>query len=444
MSSSTLNTPPEVLEVTRRLQRQGALAFVVGGAIRDRRLGREIRDWDVATSADPSLVSMLFERVIPTGIRHGTVTVHLGLQSVEVSVFRGSSLREDLAHRDFTIDAMAYDPAEGRIIDLFGGLRDLESRLLRAVGEPEERFQEDPLRTVRAIRMASELGFRIQTRTLRAIAPHARGLRRIALERVRDEMVRLLLVASPSRPLELMRRTGLLAEVLPELLEGYRKRQGPPWGRYTILKHAIQTVDHLPPRSALRWAGLLHDVAKPRTRRRIVGRWEYPGHEEMSARMAEVILSRLRFSRKEIHSVAHMIRHHDVPDHPGVIVADARRFVLRVGTEWANELLLLRRADRLASGPHVADLRGWRELRSRVRRVIREGDQRLRPVLTGKDVMKILGISQGHRVGEILRDMQDWVIRRPSRNRPEILARWLKERQTGEGASPSLPGSCEG
>ncbi|RLB26874.1 MAG: hypothetical protein DRG71_01095, partial [Deltaproteobacteria bacterium] len=231
--------------VLERLRQRGHLAFIVGGAIRDELLGRSHEDWDIATSASPSQIQDIFSDTRQFQLKHETVTLIIDTHKVEVTTFRGKyaySLQEDLSRRDFTIDAMAFDPAEKRLIDPFGGQEDLAKRRIKAVVNPEDRFNEDPVRLLRAVRLATELGFGVDLETLTAIQKMAGSLAKVAKERIRDEMVKILVAQRPSSGLHLLRRTGLLGVIIPELLEGYLKRQN-RYHRYTILKHIMVTVD---------------------------------------------------------------------------------------------------------------------------------------------------------------------------------------------------------
>jgi len=282
-----------VFNISKRLLKNGYQAFIVGGAIRDSLLGCQVKDWDVATNAMPDRIRDLFPEMTSFNLKHGTVTLVFRGRHFEVTTFRGTegfSLRieEDLAHRDFTFNAMAYDIANKQIIDLFGGQRDIEGKVVRAVLNPIERFDEDPLRMMRAIRFSLELGYTIDTETFIAINSMAEAIDSVAKERIRDELLKILMVKKPSAGFHLMRKSGLLKGILPELAEGYRKRQN-NYHKYTIYRHIMETVDSIKGDPVLRLSALFHDIAKPRVRKKINGRWRFFGHATASAELTQVL-----------------------------------------------------------------------------------------------------------------------------------------------------------
>ncbi len=402
--------PPEVLRIAGKLQAGGFEAYVAGGAVRDLLLGQPASDWDVATDARPEEVQQLFGHVVPTGIKHGTVTLVRGDAHYEITTYRtgrqgrfSRSLEEDLAYRDFTFNAMACDPLENRLVDPFEGAADLRRGVVRAVGSADGRFAEDPLRILRAVRFAALFRFRLQTGTAESIPRHLAAFRRVAPERVREELFRLLLAPRPSEGLELMRRTGLMAEVLPELLEGWRRRQN-HYHRYTIYRHIMVCTDAVPAELDLRLAALLHDVAKPRVRQKIGGIFRFYNHEQASARLAREILGRFRCSRARVERVTHLIKHHMFHYQPDWKDAAVRRLVRRVGVEHLDDLFELRRADVKAHGMPTDDIELLEELSGRISRLIREkpplvvGDLQV----SGRDVMRVTGLTQGAEVGRLL------------------------------------------
>jgi tRNA nucleotidyltransferase (CCA-adding enzyme) len=419
---------PSVLEISRRLTRDGYQAFLVGGAIRDFLLGFQAKDWDLATDATPEIIRDLFPTTTSFHLKHGTITLVIGGRHFEVTTFRGpeggigSSIEEDLAHRDFTINAMAYDLMGGRIIDPFGGAEDIRRKVIRAVLNPIERFQEDPLRMMRAIRFSQELGYSIDPETLRAITSFSHAVKGVAAERIRDELVRLLMATRPSVGFNLMRKTGLLAVILPELTEGYRKRQN-DFHKYTIYRHIMETVDAIERDPVLRLSALFHDIAKPRVREKIEGRWRFFSHAQASAELTRQIMRRLRFSNELTARVSIVVNHHMFDYKKGLSDKAIRRFIRRVGAEHVDELICLRKADDIAHG-WGGDYGGQIEEFSRRVHAQMEGSPALTIAdlaLNGHDVMAITGLPPGPRVGQILNKLLEAVIENPEHNQKRKL-----------------------
>ncbi len=410
-----IQPPAQVLELLLRLAKAGHEAFLVGGALRDVLLGRSVQDWDIATSASPSEVCALFPKVILTGARHGTVTVRLDGLNIEVTTFRGNSLMEDLSHRDFTMDAMAYDPHTCSLLDPHNGRADLEARLLRGVGEASQRIAEDPLRALRAVRLAAELGLDWDQQLLSALKEAGPGLRKVALERIKQELERILLVPRPSGSLELLMDTGLMREILPELKQPESQAQ---------LSWLFKTVDLVPGRAALRWAALLLGLEKDYSS--LLGEGPKPW---LGSKAKEVLL-RLRASRKQAEHTARIIHHH-VFEHldPGQ-EGRVRTLIFQAGTQVVEDAILLRKASLQAAGARTEVLSSLEKLLEKVREILSDPEalRKMRPVLTGRDVMEILGLSSGPRVGQILAQMQKAVLLEPHLNQKEALSRFLLEK----------------
>jgi tRNA nucleotidyltransferase/poly(A) polymerase len=452
--------PPEVRRVLTTLAARGFSAEIVGGAVRDLLTGRQVLDWDVATSAPPETVRAAFVRTVPTGIKHGTVTVLEGRLTIEVTTYRTETgysdfrrpdqvvfvrdLMGDLARRDFTVNAMALD-RRGRLIDRFGGREDLIRRMIRAVGKPGERFGEDALRMLRAVRFATQLDFTIEPATFAAIKAKSHLLDHVSGERIRDELVRTLLTRDPAGGLELMRETGLLARVIPELLAGYGFEQNEHHA-HSVWEHALIATETVPPVTHLRLAALLHDVAKPACLSVQGGTRHFFDHERVGAKMASVILRRLKFDNATIQKVVHLIRHH-MSLHYNASMKDPaiRRLVSRVGLEHMPDLLELRRADRRASGKKPGPVsRGTLRLLGRIERVLaKDAAFGLKDMAAdGLDVMRWTGLAPGPRVGLILRQMLDAVLENPdlnSKERLEPLARELAARGASGAGEPAPP-----
>ncbi|HUU40782.1 MAG TPA: CCA tRNA nucleotidyltransferase, partial [Desulfatiglandales bacterium] len=348
------NIPEIVWKISERLIKSGYKAFIVGGAIRNSMLGCQVKDWDVATDATPDKIRELFPEMTRFNLKHGTVTLVSEGRHFEVTTFRGtegfsSSIEEDLAHRDLTFNAMAYNISNKRIIDPFGGKADISKKVVRAVLNPSERFQEDPLRMMRVIRFSLELGYAIEPETLMAIKSMAQAIDIVAKERVRDELLKILMARRPSAGFHLMRKSGLLKGILPELMEGYRKRQN-NYHKYTIYRHTMETVDFIKGDPVLRLSALFHDIAKPRVRKKINGRWRFFGHATASAELTKEIMMRLKFSNDRNTRVTHLIAHHMFDYKQELSDKAVRHFIKRIGEDNVDDLIALRKADNLAHG----------------------------------------------------------------------------------------------
>jgi tRNA nucleotidyltransferase/poly(A) polymerase len=420
--------PKFVTFILDRLKTAGHQAYIVGGAVRDFCLQRPLTDWDVATSAQSEEIEAIFRDKKFFALKYGTVTLVDSRKRYEVTPFRGrkNCLQEDLARRDFTINAMAYDPEKAEFLDPFGGNVDITRKTIRSVGDPRARFSEDPLRLLRATRFAAELGFRIDPVTLGTLSRMASLLHLVAPERIREELVKLLVSPKPSIGFNLMVRTLLLKYFLPELLEGYRKRQN-AHHQYTIFKHIMETVDTVEPVPVLRITALLHDIAKP---------------EEVSASLAEEIMDRLKFSKGVTGRVTKLIRHHMILYDARWSDAAIRRLIRRVGLDQIMDILTFRRADLLAHGlirqkPALAlpssgkagDLGLLKELEGRIK------DQFGGTVVTqvqdlaidGYKVMEVLGFSPGPEVGKILKYLMEKITDDPELNEETRLTLLLEQ-----------------
>jgi tRNA nucleotidyltransferase (CCA-adding enzyme) len=449
----SIDLPGSVRHVLERLTGPGVEAALVGGCIRDVVNGEQPSDWDVATSAPPEAVAAGFPGSVWEN-PFGTVTVRPGDggPAVEVTTYRvegpyrdrrrpdhvawGSSLRDDLARRDFTINAMAWLPSDiaagrGRLVDPYDGAGDLRQRLLRAVGDPDERIAEDALRMVRAVRFATRFGLALDPPTAEAIRRNAAAATELSGERVRVELLRIMAgAAPPSRAMELMEELGLMGVLLPELaaLRGVPQAKVLPGD---ALDHSLRTADALPPDDPLlRLAGLLHDLGKATT----LVDGHFIGHEQAGADIAEALLTRLRFSRGEIARVVGLIRQHMFAYTPQWTDAAVRRFVRRVGADQLHDLFALRRADNIASGAHEPPQGGLEELQERAERAVSSDPLAQRQLaLTGHDLVAELGLKPGPTVGRLLADLMEAVIDDPSLNRRDRLLDRAR-RQLDEGS----------
>ncbi|MGZ3453448.1 MAG: CCA tRNA nucleotidyltransferase [Polyangiales bacterium] len=443
--------PKGVLAVCARLREKGHRAWIVGGCVRDLLRGAKVADWDVATSAKPEEVQRAFRRVIPTGIQHGTVTVHLhdgdGGGTYEVTTLRGETtysdgrrpdsvvfvddIVADLARRDFTINAIALDPLrqeDDAIVDPFDGRGDLKRHVLRAVGDPAQRFGEDGLRVLRAARFVATLEVDLDPATAAAIRPALGTYRKVSAERVRDEWIKAMKAKKPSRAFEIMREHGLLEVSAPELLPQVGCEQN-KWHRYDVWGHALACLDASVGDPILRLSALLHDVGKPVTRAFSDKTQDYTfyDHERIGAEMVEPVLARLRFSNEERVRIAHLVRHHLVCYDASWSDAAVRRWVRRIGVERLEDLYALNEADiRGKDVDKAPDLAPLDDLKKRVADILAQGVALTTKDLAvgGRELMQQLGMKPGPKMGMLLERLLEEVIEDPARNTPDqLLAR---------------------
>ncbi len=438
--------PAGPLVVLRRLAAAGHEAAVVGGSLRDSLLGLPHGDWDVATVATPEQVSELFPNSSYEN-RFGTVTVRDSTGAVvEVTTYRsetgyrdrrrpddvrwGTVLNGDLARRDFTINAIAWLPHEledrsGRLVDPFGGTDDLRARILRAVGDPQQRFDEDALRLLRAVRFAHRFRLQIEPGTEAAIRRLARTAGSVSGERLADELLRMLAAVdpAPSEAFALMERLGLLQVVLPELaaLRGVPQQKAIPGD---ALDHTLRAVDAADAGNPdLRLAALCHDLGKART----LSGGRFIGHELVGAEMAEALLERLRLPRATIATVAHVVRLHMFAYTPDWTDAAVRRFVRRVGRDRLGLLLALRRADNTASGVSEPPGAGLAQLERRFETAMADPLEERELAIDGHDLQQELGLEPGPVVGRLLDRLMEAVLDDPACNEPAALLRLARE-----------------
>jgi poly(A) polymerase/tRNA nucleotidyltransferase (CCA-adding enzyme) len=426
----------------------GFRCYFVGGAVRDRLLGRSASDWDAATDALPDDVSRLFRSVIPTGIQHGTVTVRWKGHSIEVTTFRvdgeyrdgrrpesvrfTADLIEDLSRRDFTINGMAVDPASGEVIDPNGGRADLAAGIVRAIGDPVVRFAEDGLRTLRAIRFATRFGFAIDGATRQAIPTALAQFRLVSAERIRDEFTKILLTDRPAQGLHLLEDTGLLSEFLPELSACRGVGQGGPH-RYDVFDHVVESCAAAQADTVLRLSALLHDIGKPsRKAPHPDGGFSFYGHDVESARLAETALRRLKYPNAVIDDVTHLIRHHMFDYADDWTDAAVRRFVARVGLDYVGRLAALRLADTTGMGHGPADPRSVLPLLDRIED-LRSKDQAfgLKDLAINGNDLLALGWPRGPLLGKALAELMEAVLDDPdlnTRDRLSEIATRLKDK----------------
>ena len=451
---------PVILQKMNNIfEKNGFKAYLVGGAVRDMFMNKEASDWDVATDATPEQVISAFKKVIPTGIAHGTVTVHFMGEEIEVTTFRieqgysdgrhpdkvsyASDIEEDLSRRDFTMNAIAVSLKDGSIVDPFNGKADIKNKVIRSVGNPLERFNEDGLRPIRAIRFASQLGFEIETDTLQAIS-NEKVLQKtstISIERFRDELVKLLKSPKPSVGLKLLEDTNIMKLFLPELLEGRNCIQNDVRGYHVfdVLDHNFYSCDGAPVHKVnVRLAALLHDIGKPASKVvRVTDEGEiynFFSHEKYSETIARKLLTKLRFSNNEINNVCHLIENHMFHYEESWSDAAIRRFVVRVKPENIEDLIDLRLADMYGKYNMPIQIKESNacdlliQLQDRIKKIQEENSAFTLKSLavSGKDLMEI-GIPSGKLIGKILDSLLETVLDDPKQNSKDVLLNIAKK-----------------
>ena len=453
--------PSELKKMNEIFSKNGYEAYLVGGAVRDMLLGKVASDWDVTTNARPEDVMRIFHKVIPTGIAHGTVTVHFMKREIEVTTYRtesdysdgrhpdsvsfSSSLEDDLSRRDFTMNAIAASLADGAIVDPFDGRGDIKKKLIRSVGNARDRFLEDGLRPIRAIRFSAQLGFVIEKDTYSAIFEDSvqKNIQSISLERFRDEFCKLLQSPVPSEGLRRLEETGLLAYFIPELASGRGVSQIDARGfhEFDVLDHNFYACDGAPRENLIvRLAALFHDTGKTLTRtveHEVVDGKKFEivhfhGHENKSAELTREVLFRLKFSNAQADEVSHLVKNHMFFFEQHWTDAAVRRFIVRVGLDNIDNLFQLRYADiyGMHRVPVVANsetVRNLNELRDRIDRVEAEKSAlSLKDLaVNGKDLIA-LGIPAGKQIGHILNELFQCVLDDPAMNEREKLLRVAK------------------
>ena len=434
----SISLPSKVETILRVLHGAGFEAYAVGGCVRDSLLGRVPGDWDVTTSARPEQVKALFRRTVDTGIQHGTVTVLLGKEGFEVTTYRldgaytdarhpdsvsfTSSLEEDLKRRDFTVNAMAYSPQEG-LVDLFSGMEDLKTRTIRAVGDPMERFDEDALRILRAIRFSAQLEFRIEPATSAAIAVFAPRLKRISKERIHDEFCKLLLSDHPEY-FHLFYECGITRELFPWYDEMMRTPQNTPFHCYNVAEHTLKVLQATPKDLIFRLTALFHDIAKPAVRTTDAsGVDHFKNHGDVGAEMAEEVLRDYRFDNHTIEIVSRLIEWHD-DRLRNPTPASMRRQIARIGEDIYPQFLLFTEADNAGKSAFAQDVfPAYRErVRSLYEQILKDKDCLSLKSLAVKGVDLIAaGMRPGPAMGEVLQAMLADVLEDPGHNTKDYL-----------------------
>lgn len=447
---SRLFFPEGVHRIIATLNNAGHEAYPVGGAVRDLIMGKDAFDYDIATSALPERVVSLFEKTIPTGIKHGTVTVLVGSCYYEVTTYRidgfyedgrrpndvsfSALLEEDLKRRDFTMNALAYDLREQKVIDYFDGLGDLEKKLIRCIGISDERFNEDALRMLRAIRFSAQLGFKIEEETFLSMKKNCLKIELVSKERIKDELVKIFSSRESKNvvsALEGLRESGLMQIIFPEVMKMFGVEQN-AFHSYDVYKHSLETLENLESADyRLRIAAFLHDIGKPFCKKYIEGKEAavFYDHENIGAKIVKDILHRLKFSNDDVNYVSHFVRYHMLHYTAEWTDGALRRFIKKVGKERVRDWFLLRYADRLATGKKEKTDAELEEFRVRLESILEESMPLLLKDLDidGRKIMEELGVRPSKQLGDVLSYLLDKVIEEPSLNSEQTLLHLSRE-----------------
>ncbi len=451
MAHEKLTIPQEVRDACDALQRAGFEAYLVGGCVRDLLIGREPKDWDITTNAKPQEIQSLFTETFYEN-EYGTVGVvtqseHPKLKVIEITPYRVESeysnarhpdavefsdnLSDDLKRRDFTINAIAYDPAKGELIDEHSGREDLERRVIATVGDASERFSEDALRMLRAIRIAAELDFTISSETASGIASNATALAKISGERIRDEFTRIIQSPRPMQALYMAQKLGILAFIAKALEEGIGCDQNQAHS-YDVFEHNLRALQHAADNDwslEVRIAALMHDIGKPAVREWSEEKkdWTFHGHDVVGAKIAKKILKDLRFSTEIIENVSNLVRWHMFFSDPDTVTLSAvRRTIQRVGQDHIKELLQLRMCDRIGTGRPKEQPFRLRKYMSMVDEALRDPISVAMLKINGAKILE-LGEKPGPRVGWILHALLEEVLDDPKKNTEEYMENRAKE-----------------
>ncbi|MEK7505187.1 MAG: HD domain-containing protein [Patescibacteria group bacterium] len=446
------NIPNEVSRVTSELEKAGFDAYLVGGCVRDLLLGKEPRDWDITTNALPDQIISLFSKTFYEN-SFGTVTIineagGATIREIQVTPYRlegkysdfrhpdqisfAKTLEEDLGRRDFTINAVAYSVPKGQLIDLYAGQQDLAWRSIRAVGNPTDRFREDPLRILRAIRLATELGFTINTETANAITEQSVLLQKISAERIRDEFGKIIMSKQPMVGLILSHKLGILGQFLPELAEGIGMKQNGDH-KYDVWEHTLRVLQHSADKNFefhVRLAALFHDIGKPKTRKwgEEKGDWTFYGHDVVGAKMARKAMGRLKFSSKIVETVEKLVRNHMFfTDIEKITLSAVRRIIRNVGQELVWDLMKVRNCDRIGMGRPKESPYRLRKYESMIEEALRSPTSVAMLKINGARIIEVTKTPPGPKIGQILHALLEEVLDKPELNTVETLEMRAKE-----------------
>jgi len=440
-----INIPSDVTEILNLIQNSGEEAYVVGGCVRDALLGTSPHDWDITTSATPKQVKALFKRTVDTGLSHGTVTVLLNDESYEITTYRidgkyedyrrpkevtfTRSLSEDLLRRDFTINAMAYNETEG-IIDLYNGREDLEKQIIRCVGKPRDRFNEDALRMLRAIRFSAKLGFLIEVGTYKAIKELAHLIKHISSERIQVELTKTLISPNPEKIKEIA-TCGLIQYIIPEFSEVVGLEQNNPYHKFSVDNHMYESLRYVKAEPHLRWTMYLHDIGKGFTKTTDEkGIDHFYSHPVVSEKIAAKTMKNLKFDNKTYDRVTKLIRFHD--DRFNSDKKAVRRAISRIGVEYFDDLLLIKEADIKSQHHDYEDenLDKLKEIRDLYEEILEDNEcLGIKDLAVNGHDLKLEGITEGKQIGESLKYLLGKVLENPEVNDKRQLLSLINNRE---------------
>ncbi|MEA1929575.1 MAG: CCA tRNA nucleotidyltransferase [Patescibacteria group bacterium] len=450
---SKFSIPEEVTRITKSLKKGGFQAYLVGGCVRDLVAGLKPKDWDITTNARPEEIAALFPKTFYEN-DYGTVSVvneeceDKSIRCVEITPFRleakysdqrrpdevtwSNNLEDDLKRRDFTVNALALDQDENKVIDLYSGQEDLKDKLIRAVGDPDERLSEDSLRILRGIRLATQLNFAIESETATSISKNAHLLKIISAERIREEFIRIIMTDQPMIGLVLANKLGVLREFLPELEEGIHVKQNGDH-MYEVWEHSLRALQHSADRKYplhVRLAALFHDIGKPRTRKWGDEKkdWTFYGHDVVGARTARQVLERLKFPKKTTDLIAKLVRNHMFfTDIEKITLSAVRRIIRNVGREEVWDLMSVRMCDRIGMGRPKESPYRLRKYESMIEEALRAPTSVTMLKIDGDNVIHETGLEAGPKIGHILHALLEETLDKPENNETDKLIARAKE-----------------
>jgi len=442
--------PSEINTILETIRKSGYEAYLVGGCVRDIFLGRKPKDWDITTNAKPEQIQKLFTKTVYENV-YGTVaaineeTLDDTLRQVEITPYRLEStysdnrhpdhvifsekIEDDLKRRDFTINSLALNVTEDTIkdtIDLFGGLKDIKDKIIRTVGNPDDRFKEDSLRMMRAIRLSVELGFKIDQHTLESIQFLNQSIKLIAIERIRDEFVKIIMSDNPKMGIELLYSTGLLKQIIPELVTTIGVTQNQAHS-YDVWQHLLFSLQHAADKKwplEIRLSALFHDISKPQKKglSRETGIITFYGHELAGSRETQKILERMKFSRVTIDKIVKLVRWHMFfSDTETITLSAVRRMIVNVGRENIWDLMNVRICDRIGTGRPKENPYRLRKYKAMIEEALRDPISVSLLKIDGKRIMEVCSMGVGPRVGNILYALFNEVMKDPKKNESSIL-----------------------